>query len=139
MRWLFCIVVLSGVVPVAQSAEDPSLWKIGLAQAAITPDEPLYLAGYSSRNKPYERVETDLYVKAMAFASYTGQRAVLVTSDLIGFRTEIAEPICQRICEKTGLQRGQILLNSSHIHSGPILSLDESRAGTGLPTTRGGP
>ena len=129
MRWLFCIVVLSGVVPVAQPAEDPSLWKIGLAQAAITPDEPLHLAGYSSRNKPYERVETDLYVKAMAFASHTGQRAVLVTSDLIGFRGEIAEPICQRISEKTGLQRGQILLNSSHIHSGPILSLDESPRG----------
>jgi hypothetical protein len=51
---------------------------------------------------------------------------VLITSDLIGFRAAVAEPICERIQEKTGLRREQILISSSHTHTGPTLSLDES-------------
>src|SRR5262249_17379156 len=35
----------------------------------------------------------------------------------------VAEPICERIGKKTGLEREQILLNSSHTHSGPTVSL----------------
>ena len=49
---------------------------------------------------------------------------MLVTSDLIGFPAAVAEPICERIREKTGLKRAQILINSAHIHTGPVLSLD---------------
>jgi hypothetical protein len=99
-------------------------WKVGLAQVKITPDKPVFMAGYAARNKPFDKVETDLYAKAMVLEDSTGQRAVLVTSDLIGFPAAVAEPICQRIQKKTGLKREQILLNSSHIHTGPELSLD---------------
>jgi hypothetical protein len=99
-------------------------WKVGLAQVKITPERPVFLAGYASRNKPFDRVESDLYVKALVLEDRTGRRAALVTSDLIGFHAAVAEPICQRIQEKTGLKREQILLNSAHIHTGPVLSLD---------------
>src|SRR5262249_56476156 len=34
-----------------------------------------------------------------------------------------AEPICRRIQEKTGLRRDQVLLTSSHTHTGPLLAL----------------
>jgi hypothetical protein len=54
---------------------------------------------------------------------------VLVTSDLIGFTAAIADPICQRIQEKTGLKREQILLTAAHIHTGPMLSLDATPHG----------
>src|SRR6266568_738340 len=33
-------------------------------------------------------------------------------------------PICERLAAKTGLKREQILLSSSHIHTGPSLSLN---------------
>src|SRR5262249_18960296 len=101
-------------------------WKIGLAQIKITPDKPVFMAGYAARNKPFDKIETDLYGKAMVLEDSAGQRAALVTSDLIGFPAAVAEPICQRIQKKTGLKREQILLNSSHIHTGPELSLDSS-------------
>jgi len=51
---------------------------------------------------------------------------VLVTSDLIGFPAAIAERICTRLRKKAGLKREQILLNSSHTHTGPILNGDTS-------------
>src|SRR5947209_16869039 len=99
-------------------------WKVGLASVKITPDKPVFLAGYASRTKPFDKVAADLFVKAMVLEDRTGQRAVLVTSDLIGSQAAVAEPICKRITEKTGLKREQILLNSAHTHTGPALSLD---------------
>ncbi|HXG10083.1 MAG TPA: neutral/alkaline non-lysosomal ceramidase N-terminal domain-containing protein [Gemmataceae bacterium] len=101
-------------------------WKIGLARVKITPERPIFLAGYAARNKPFEKVESDLYVKALALEDRAGQRGVIVTSDLIGFSAAVAEPICERLREKAGLKREQILLNSSHTHTGPALSLNPS-------------
>jgi Neutral/alkaline non-lysosomal ceramidase, N-terminal len=101
-------------------------WKVGLAQVKVTPDRPVPMAGYASRNKLSEKVASDLYVKAMVLEDRDGHKAVLVTSDLIGFPAAVAEPICERIGEKTGLKREQILLNSSHTHSGPQVTLRES-------------
>jgi len=101
-------------------------WKVGVASVKITPDEPVQMSGYASRTKPFEKVNDDLFAKALAFADAQGNRGVIVTSDLIGFRAAIAEPLCERIAAKSGLKRGQILLNSTHTHSAPTLSLDEN-------------
>ncbi len=106
-------------------------WKAGLAEIKITPPEPVHMAGYASRNKPYEKVTADLYAKALALEDGKGSRAVIVTSDLIGFRGTIADEICDRIAGKTGLQRSQVLLNSSHTHTGPVASLSPSAQGMG--------
>jgi hypothetical protein len=99
-------------------------WKVGLAHVKITPEQPVHLAGYASRNHPYEKVTTDLYAKALALESKDGQLAVLVTTDLIGLSAAISEPVCERLASMAGLRREQILLSSSHIHTGPTLSLD---------------
>jgi neutral ceramidase len=56
---------------------------------------------------------------------------VLVTSDLVGFPAAVAEPICERLRDKVGLNREQILLNSSHTHTGPML-LMRATDGDGL-------
>jgi hypothetical protein len=101
-------------------------WKIGLAQVKITPERPVFLAGYASRNKPFSKVEADLFAKALVLEDREGHRGVLVTSDLIGFPASVAEPICERLREKIGLKREQILLNSSHTHTGPTLTLKAS-------------
>src|SRR5262245_4093910 len=79
-------------------------WRVGLASVKITPERPVFLAGYDE-NKPFEKVETDLYVKALALEDNRGRQAVLVTSDLIGFPAAVAEPICERIHKAIGLKR----------------------------------
>jgi len=116
------LIPLSALPARGQEAE----WKVGLARAKITPQQPVYLAGYASRNKPYERVHDDLFAKALVLADRAGHQAVLITSDLIGFTADVAHPIRQRIAEKTGIPVGAILLNASHTHTGPTLSLDRS-------------
>jgi hypothetical protein len=112
------------VVPTLDAGEPD--WKVGLAQVKITPERPVFLAGYAARNRPFEKVEADLYAKALALEDRDGHRVVLVTSDLLGFPAAVVEPVCDRLRDKTGLKREQLLLNSSHTHSGPSLSLDAS-------------
>ncbi|MGH7192396.1 MAG: neutral/alkaline non-lysosomal ceramidase N-terminal domain-containing protein [Candidatus Saccharimonadales bacterium] len=113
------------------SADEPA-WKVGLKQVKITPDRPVPMSGYAARTKPFEVVEADLYAKALVLEDAQGRRAVLVTSDLIGFPAAVAEPICNQIIEKTGLKREQILLTASHTHAGPAVGLkpasDEAEA-----------
>ncbi len=81
----------------------------------------------------------DLYVKALVLEDRGGQRGVVVTNALLGFLAAVAEPICERIAQKTGLKRSQILLNSSHSHAGQALSLkvpakDAGNSGEALRT-----
>jgi hypothetical protein len=117
-----CGVAFVLLAPLAGRAADPE-WKVGLAQVKITPERPVVMSGYAGRTKPFEKVATDLYVKAMVLEDPEGRRGVLVTSDLLGFPAAVAEPICERLQKKIGLKREQILLNSAHTHAGPALSL----------------
>jgi neutral ceramidase len=112
----------------AQEAE----WKVGLARIKITPQEPVFMAGYASRNKPYEQIHDDLNAKALVLEDKGGMRGVLVTSDLIGLTAEIATPVRERIAEKIGIPASSVIINSSHTHTGPTLSLDPTpREGRG--------
>ncbi len=97
--------------------------QIGLARAKITPEEPIRMAGYASRDKPSEGVLTDLYAKAMAFEDGSGECAVLLTADVIGYNAKVADFICGQIMEKTNLERRQILLSPSHTHTGPVIGI----------------
>jgi hypothetical protein len=118
MTWACAALLLTGSAPAA----DPE-WKVGLAQVKITPERPVLMSGYAGRTKPFEKVGQDLYAKALVLEDKDGRRGVIVTSDLLGFPANVAEPICERIGQKTGLKREQILLNSAHTHAGPQLSL----------------
>jgi neutral ceramidase len=108
----------------AAPQEASSSWKVGVARVSITPPQPIWMAGYDAREKPFEAVETDIFAKAMAFEDGGGRRAVLVTADVVGFSAPVAAAVCAAITERTRLERRQILLNASHNHAGPLLSVD---------------
>jgi neutral ceramidase len=125
MRY-FLSMLMAAVIICGSTYAGDAPWKAGLARVNITPTMPVYQAGYASRNKPFEKVESDLFAKVLALEDATGKKLIIVTSDLIGFRSAFAEPICDKLQKKLGLQRGQILLNSSHTHTGPLVSLEPS-------------
>lgn len=108
-------------------------WKVGLARVKITPEQPVWMSGYASRNKPFESVHDNLFAKALVLVDAKGNRAALVTTDLIGLSAEIAGPIRRRIEELSGIPATSVILSSSHTHTGPTLSLDlEPREGRSL-------
>ena len=101
-------------------------WKVGLAAVKITPDKPIRMAGYASRDRPSEGVDADLFVNAMALEDGDGNRALLITADLLGFTHEIAEAICARLKTSDGITRKDILLNTSHTHAGPYVAISRA-------------
>jgi neutral ceramidase len=118
-RWGAALVMLSLAIAVPGVAEGG--WRAGVATADITPDGPLWLAGYAGRDRAAEGILHPLWVKALALEDAEGRRAVLVSSDLLGFPKSVSDRIRDRLHERLELERDQILLNSSHTHSGPVL------------------
>ena len=97
-------------------------WKAGLAVQVITPDQPMWMAGYGSRNKPAEGKLTELYVKALALEDPHGGRLVLLTSDLVGIPRSLSEAVAVEVKKRKGLPRERLMLSVSHTHCGPVLN-----------------
>src|SRR5437773_12185861 len=112
MKTILGILLFSFVATFCTRAAEME-WKAGLATVKITPETPVPMAGYASRTKPFENVAQQIYAKALALEDRQGHRAVLVTTDLLGISRAVAEPVRERIQEKTKLVRSQILLSSS--------------------------
>lgn len=120
MRKVFCLFLLFVLGGLFNSSAD-EVWKAGIAVCDITPPTGLWLAGYAMRDHPAEGAIHPLWVKALALQDAPGKTAVIVSSDILGFTAEMSQRIKQQVKEKTGLDTGDILLNSSHTHSGPIV------------------
>lgn len=103
------------------AASEPSAWFAGVARRDITPSESLWLAGYASRDKGAEGQYHPIWVKALALRNAEGKTGVIVTSDILGFPKPLADQILKRAGERTGLASADIILSSSHTHSGPVL------------------
>jgi hypothetical protein len=114
VAWL--VAVLPGSVP-AQAAE----WRAGAAKVCITPTELMWMSGYGARDRPAEGKLTELWAKALVLEDPAGQRAVLVTLDLVGIDRALSQAVCEELRARHGLERRQIALNCSHTHTGPVV------------------
>ena len=99
----------------------PAAWLAGAAAVSITPDEPVWMAGYAFRDRPSEGVRQPIHAKALALRDAdTGVTSVLVTLDLVGIRRTMAEAIAAHVTARHGIPRERVLFNASHTHSGPL-------------------
>lgn len=115
--------LISAAVPaIAQNTDIPSVaWRAGVSKVAITPKQAMPMAGFASRTHNSEGMIHDLWAKALVLEDSAGKRAVMISSDLLGFPKVLSDNIRDKLKAKFGLNRDQILLNSSHTHSGPVL------------------
>ena len=97
--------------------------KVGIGRKVITPQNPIWLNGYASpeRAKPATGVAHDLWAKALVLEESPTSKVIIVTTDILGLSHEIAEAVAKGLAEKYGIARSQLLLNSSHMHSGPMI------------------
>ncbi|MEO7143591.1 MAG: neutral/alkaline non-lysosomal ceramidase N-terminal domain-containing protein, partial [Bryobacteraceae bacterium] len=96
-------------------------FRAGVARANITPELPVWLTGYALRNHTANHVTLDLWAKALALDDGHRGRIVIVTTDLIGLPREISDEVAARCSKQFGLKRSELLMNSSHTHSGPAV------------------
>ena len=129
----FLVSGLPARLPAAQK-KSPG-WKAGAAAVVITPDKPMWMAGYASRTKPSEGKIHDLYAKALAVEGPHGSRLVMVTLDLISVPRPLRDGLEHAVKQKFALPAAGLLVNCSHTHSGPELRTTPS-ALRGLTTAR---
>ena len=97
-------------------------WKAGAAKLDITPRQHMWMAGYGGRDHPSEGKLTELWAKALLLEDGRGERAALISLDLVGIDRELAQNVCRALHEAHGLKRRQIALCTSHTHTGPVVS-----------------
>jgi hypothetical protein len=105
----------------ARAEPEDGSWKAGAAAVAITPEAPLWMAGYAARTRPAEGKAQNLFAKALALEDASGSRLVIVTLDLVGIPRPFRDAVAQQVREKHRLPPAALLLNVSHTHCGPVL------------------
>jgi len=114
---ILTILILSHIYSISQSG----FWKAGVFKLNITPPAGMWMAGYAHRDHPAEGKLHDLWAKALVLEDQQGKKAVFVATDLLGLPRNISEKVSKRIMNELGLSRSQIMLTSSHTHTGPVL------------------
>ena len=97
-------------------------YRVGVARVDITPEGPIWLSGYGSRNKPSDGVLAKLWAKAVAIEDSRGGRVVIVTADLIAVTRAITDVVAARLAKEYDLPRAAVLFNASHTHTGPVVA-----------------
>lgn len=114
MRTLVVLLLAAGLLPAAG-------FRAGVGRVKITPDTPIWLSGYASRNHPSESVLHDIWAKALAVEDAKGSRAVLVTIDLVGLPPSLSNTVAARVSKEYGLERSRLVMNCSHTHTAPVV------------------
>src|ERR1035438_98080 len=111
--WMVVVLALSAAAAMA-GAE----LRAGAARVAITPRVSIWLAG---RNHASDSVAGEIYARALALDDGAGGRAVLIATDLAGLPRSLTERVAADIMKARGLERSQIVFNSSHTRNAPLV------------------
>lgn len=114
-----CIVAVSVFLSISVIAEDT--WLIGTSAVDITPPTGLWLGGYAARTRPAEGAIHPLWVKAFALRDTSGQTGIIIGTDILGYTKELGDRIKQQIADRWQIPPANVILNSSHTHSGPVI------------------
>src|SRR5437660_997076 len=87
---LLAIVVVAGSLALSDRAAVAEGWKAGTARAAVTPKQPMWMAGYGARDRPSEGAVHDLWAKALVLEDPSGRKAALVTLDVCGIGRDLS-------------------------------------------------
>ena len=112
-------VVLLGLITGRLGLAAEPTWKAATARIKITPEEPLWMAGFAARDRAAEGKLHDLWIKVLVLEAADGQRGLIITSDVCGISKATYETLCRKLEERCGLARSQIKFTYSHTHSGP--------------------
>ncbi len=96
-------------------------WKAYLDLASITPPVGVWLTGYAARTKPCTGIHDPLCARALVLENSRGERAALLSLDLIALTTEQVNRLRRLVQDWTGIPPQNLLINCSHTHSAPAV------------------
>jgi putative membrane-bound dehydrogenase-like protein len=95
---------------------------VGVARVDISPDYPVRLHGYASRNEESKGVQQRIWAKALAIGSDDQGPSILITADVLGVTDAIAEQVAVRLKRQANIPRERIAIGASHTHSAPVVA-----------------
>jgi neutral ceramidase len=99
---------------------DGAEFRAGAAAVVITPPEGTPIAGYYHL-RTADGVLDDLYAKALVLEQ-DGQKAALVTLDLITVTRPVVVEARRLIAEEAGIPPDHVMISATHSHTGPVLT-----------------
>jgi len=112
---------LAPFLPAPGIAAENATPEVGIAVRDITPELPIRLAGYASRKRPADKLDSPLLVQALALKNRSGERFVFVALDNCEVSRAFMQPVLQQLADRFQLGRGAVAVVSSHTHSAPVL------------------
>ena len=102
---------------------------IGIAESNYTPEVGLDMAGnYRGDDYASRGVHDSLYAKAIVASNEKGEKAALLTVDICYIPKESIDMMRGYIASNTTIEPGNIMITSTHTHSGPVGQLDAPKA-----------
>ena len=92
--------------------------KAGVAVANITPPVGVDMTGFGGRSSGAVGIHDDLFAKVLVLDD-GNRKLVIVTSDLLSLDFDLVARIRELIEEQLHIPPENVMLNSSHTHSGP--------------------
>jgi hypothetical protein len=124
------LITIIGFIPlfsVAQTADNRVFVKLGVSQINITPGQPVMMSGYDARKTPSTGIHDSLFASALFFSD-AQNKALIITADVIGFRSVFVDSVKKMISEKTGVPPDRIMIAALHNHGGPSIRTYEDES-----------
>jgi neutral ceramidase len=122
MRFVAIVLFLTAISVHDSQGSEP--WMAGVSSVRITPTQPIWMAGYAGRKAPSDGVVSDLYAKVLLIQDSSGNRAAIVTTDLISIPKALRDQVAAAAQRKYKLDPAGLVLNCSHTHCGPVVRDD---------------
>ncbi len=106
--------------------------RAGFFETDVTPPLGGFLAGFPNRTEGSQGVDDPLYLRVVALEDDAGERAVLVTGDLLKWPRDMSWRTRLWAERELGLPGAALILNTSHTHSAPALFLQRCYPHWGL-------
>jgi neutral ceramidase len=103
--------------------------KFAVAKQSITPETPVFLAGFGTRDRKSEGMLDDIFVKVAWLESMDS--LVVITLDALGGDRSFVTGIKEALREVYGLKAEQVLINFSHTHCSFFLTGEASEGRRG--------
>jgi len=101
------------------AADEPGPLRVGLARVDITPEGPVYMAGFAARKEPSEGVYEPIFASCVVFGNSVTRVAILAIDVC-----KIGIPQMEKIraaAEQVGIPPQHVMINASHTHCGPTI------------------
>lgn len=94
--------------------------RIGWDKLDITPQLPIYMAGYMDRKELAQGVNDSIFARAIVLEDKNGEKLAIISIDLLCVTKAQTDTIRVKINELTGIKADHIIICATHNHSGPL-------------------